>query len=321
MAMRKAAVGRPFRMKGPCPRFETVPPNRRRAIVCVERIRESYMATVCRNSRKSEASTDLIFAVKLPDSGRKGVSMPARRDCAISTAMTVGVLAAAVCQICCSGTGSLPDVQTPVLPHMGEIVYPRPNNGCPPGSVDKFGVCAPCGPVGDCRERCEKGSGDSCAMLALSTEVGANGPKDRVKARALYERGCGLGSLDACEGVASCYAEGDVCPRDIPRAYNMREALCAKGKVSACRMAASMSLTVLSRPTDGLRIADRACQLGDADSCRLIVDHCRSVSRSDACPTDLSAYACALPQAAGVVPTATEEYQIRLAPPLSTAKE
>jgi len=199
-------------------------------------------------------------------------------------------LVAALAQFGCSGTGVLPEADAPVLPHMGEVVYPRPATGCPPGTVEKLALCGPCGPVGDCTKRCLAGDGDSCADLAFSTEIGANGPKDRAKARTLYERGCSLGSLDACEGVASCYATGHGCAQDIPRANHMREELCAKGKVSACRMAAILLLTELHRPSDGLRVADHACRLGDADSCRLIVDHCRSTSRRDGCPSDLSSY-------------------------------
>lgn len=160
----------------------------------------------------------------------------------------------------------------------GEAVWWKPDGGCPLGSVDAISTCAACNLARseECRVRCERGDGDSCALLAFIYELPINVRKDSRKSFALYQRACDLGSGEGCEGVARQQIRGDGCVKDEVAALELLEPMCERGRGGACVVAAQV---YLNRPNSadrsiGFHYLEEACLKGNPYGCKLLAEHC-----------------------------------------------
>lgn len=200
----------------------------------------------------------------------------------------------------CSGEpGARVEVRSPTQASVGPPVVARPPGGCPPSMREVDGQCTVCETRHDCDERCTAGDGKSCSLAALFYESGVSGEGNRRKAQGLYERGCALGSVDSCEGLAACLSTGKACALDRERSRAIRRELCVQGHAGGCLAVAAAQLEEKGDRDETVRLAERACLLGDADGCAFVVRHCQELTplRAPSCAKEAARRACRLARA------------------------
>lgn len=79
---------------------------------------------------------------------------------------------------------------------------------------------------------CNAGKGDDCAMLGSQLRGGYITPRDPVRARAAFEKGCELDSTNACAELYKALALGEGGPKDTARAEALADKACNTGIVS-----------------------------------------------------------------------------------------
>lgn len=199
--------------------------------------------------------------------------------------------------IACAGTTGSGGPPTVNDARQGPAIWYRPPGGCPSGIHDNGDTCVVCslGKRSECKAKCEAGDGNSCALLAVSEWLGADGPVDEVGSRTHFERGCLLGSLEGCEGVARAHEKGLGGPKNEQAAYTLFEEVCSKGKATSCTAAARMQFNHFNKPVEGLALTERACALGHREGCRLLSQRCAAgPTPKEGCARSALDRACAL---------------------------
>jgi hypothetical protein len=133
----------------------------------------------------------------------------------------------------------------------------------------------PSDPVQATEQACEAGAAAACHALADALDRGAPGlPRDRTRARALYQRGCELGSVPSCSSFAALemQAGGDA---DTEAARKAFEKACELGDAPGCANLAGIYLLGHGVDPDAQRAAelnDRACGMGLGVACARLAE-------------------------------------------------
>jgi len=150
------------------------------------------------------------------------------------------------------------------------------------------------GKGGDCPEKCNAGIGHACTLVGVKYEFGVAAPLDEAKAVSFFERGCKLGSAEGCESLARYRFRGRGGPRDDRAALALLEPLCLEGRGSACSLAARVHLARRTADDDerALRLLREGCERGSDEGCRTLAS-CENQEAS-ACATRARERACEL---------------------------
>ena len=136
-------------------------------------------------------------------------------------------------------------------------------------------ACKPSDGAAACKERCDKGSQDSCAILGVMYLQGSAGNKpDHAQAEKLLQRACTAKVALGCGGLGSFYG---AVKKDWKRARPLLEQGCKMGDALACESmggvinGADPSLPQPKNATVAAResgpFAKRACVLGGMAGC------------------------------------------------------
>jgi TPR repeat protein len=125
-----------------------------------------------------------------------------------------------------------------------------------------------------CRQRCDKGSQDSCAILGVMYLQGvAGGKPDPAHAEPLLERACAAKVALGCGGLGSLVG---AFKKDAKRARTLLEKGCSLGDPVSCESVGGMILGAHERSPKPDTVAaaresygfyKRACDLGSANGC------------------------------------------------------
>ncbi|MGY3266763.1 hypothetical protein [Lysobacter sp. HA35] len=86
--------------------------------------------------------------------------------------------------------------------------------------------------IDELEQSCNAGDGGDCGTLGSQLMLGAVVPKDAVRARAAFEKGCGLDDRMACVGLYQALALGEGGPQEQARAKQLEPKVCKTGIVS-----------------------------------------------------------------------------------------
>jgi uncharacterized protein len=132
------------------------------------------------------------------------------------------------------------------------------------------------------QRECDAGSFYGCAQVALVDAFQL--PQPTAQALPLGLRSCNGGDAQGCLAVGHMYKEGKGAPKDLARAKEFMERACQEGKgigiacgqlghmpisIDVCESAANFS----THPPNTERARTfykKACDLGDADSCKAL---------------------------------------------------
>lgn len=110
-----------------------------------------------------------------------------------------------------------------------------------------------------------------CSRLAQIYYRGEGGPQDKVAARAVYTKACGLGHIPSCTSVGFMHNKGEGGPEDKDKAYNYYTMACDGGEKRACTTAAVILEQIGPRESARTALASfiEACANGriDANGC------------------------------------------------------
>ncbi len=165
------------------------------------------------------------------------------------------------------------------------------------------GVKAPAPAVADvtrAERDCDRGDAEACKDAGGMYLLGRGGAaKDEARARALFDKSCGLGSAFACEAFAKMLRDGRGGAPEPDRAWELLARACDDGAAGAC---ASVGLQALARDKKrGVALLTRACDGGDGIGCTGLAGlylHGNGVHRDKAKAKDLLRRACDLKSAA-----------------------
>jgi TPR repeat protein len=121
--------------------------------------------------------------------------------------------------------------------------------------------CAP-DDLADCTAQCEKNDATSCGRSASAALKGG----DASKAKALFEKACGLGSGSACSNLGALQLKGG----EAPLAVKSFEKGCSLGAAVGCFNLGNMLYAGTGITKDLTRAASlyqQACNAGSADGC------------------------------------------------------
>ncbi|MFO0589231.1 MAG: serine/threonine-protein kinase [Polyangiaceae bacterium] len=130
-------------------------------------------------------------------------------------------------------------------------------------------VCAE-GDAIDCARQCDRGSGDSCAILGGMAERGAGAEKDPARALALFERACDADSSAGCEALGRLLGAADRTADDQGRARDAHQRTCDLGRARGCDALGTMFVEGrggAADPAAAAALFDRACRSEVPEAC------------------------------------------------------
>lgn len=113
--------------------------------------------------------------------------------------------------------------------------------------------------------RCETGSGEDCYITGHLLEQGEYAPLDLDRATQYYVMGCRAGDVGSCQAAAKLYESGRVTLPTTTALFDVVEGACALKHAPSC--AALGAALEASNINDALAYFERACKLGNGDSC------------------------------------------------------
>lgn len=141
-------------------------------------------------------------------------------------------------------------------------------------SADPAPACKPADGAAACKQSCDKGSQDSCAVLGVMHLQGVNGKPDHAQAEKLLQRACTAKVALGCGGLGSYYG---AVKKDWKRARPLLEQGCKMGDGLACESIGGVingADPTLPKPKDLKAAAreswpyyKRACELGTTAGC------------------------------------------------------
>jgi len=113
--------------------------------------------------------------------------------------------------------------------------------------------------------KCRAGTGAACYHLAALHERGPMDWRDQSQASMFYRQACGAGDARGCHAQATAYAAGGS-KAGVQKATGLYSQACHDlDFVASCRSLAEISAS--SDPAAAKEARDRACALGDKESC------------------------------------------------------
>lgn len=135
-------------------------------------------------------------------------------------------------------------------------------------------ACKPADGVAACKQRCDKGSHASCAVLGVMHLQGVDGKVDHAQAERLLQRACTAKVALGCGALGSYYG---AIKKDWKRARPLLEQGCTMGDALSCESIGGIingADPALPRPKDlesaareSFPFYKRACDLGSANGC------------------------------------------------------
>lgn len=121
---------------------------------------------------------------------------------------------------------------------------------------------------------CDKGDPLGCGNLGFMTANGRGIDKAPSQARSLYERACDGEIWEFCTNLGIMLANGDGGPRQPEEAARRLATACEHDDAFGCFTLALMRADH-GQPTEARVLFDKACKLGNNDSCAALAKHPR----------------------------------------------
>jgi TPR repeat protein len=199
-----------------------------------------------------------------------------------------------------SPTGGSP--QAEALEQVCPSGFVTVGNKCTSASQAKAYRCQP-EDAAECSTQCEAGNAESCHNLAMLVDRGkADGPADRDRATALFQKACDGGNLSSCSALSyrldwkaepervtsllqkSCDGDdalscrvlgkalvrGDQLGKDTSRGEQLLARGCALAEMYACGDLAWFLWTERKQAKQALEVVEGACALGNGTSCSIV---------------------------------------------------
>lgn len=213
------------------------------------------------------------------------------------SAVWLGATACGAMAACSATTGTSSGVHDNRVQE--QAIWMKPAGGCPIGTSEGRTTCAACDMArpAECSSACKSGDSSACVVLGYAYAHGAYDSIDYSKSLALFERGCSLGSVEACEGVGRQRLRGEGCAKDETAALEILERVCRTGRGTACTLAGDgyEARGMDGDTAAGLRLVQEGCVLGSIDGCRRVAERCRRASTDGStCVDRARERACAL---------------------------
>ena len=116
---------------------------------------------------------------------------------------------------------------------------------------------------------CSRGESAACAELAVAYDQ-PDGPGDARRAAALMKRACALGDRDACVRIGILHEIERGVPKDDATARRYFGRACERGSSRGCLYLAQDSLVLGGAKLEITHIAQRGCEMGNAEACELL---------------------------------------------------
>jgi serine/threonine-protein kinase len=149
-------------------------------------------------------------------------------------------------------------------------------------------VCAT-GDVEGCTKQCDRGNAESCHLLGMMYENGAELPRDESRAAAFYGAACARGHAVACHALGSLREEGKWSEADAPDAVRLYRLSCDGGSAQGCNGLGRMYNVGMGVPKDPARAAElfrKSCDGGYASGCSNLGI---TIEKGEGLPRDLGA--------------------------------
>jgi hypothetical protein len=147
--------------------------------------------------------------------------------------------------------------------------------GCVDALIDRLrlggrGVTAA---LGTLNQLCTRGQPGACSILAwhLDHETRPGRNDDGARAAALMIRGCEIGDRDGCVVAGQRYDRGQGVARDDDAKRSYFGRACDRGAGLGCLYLAQDAVLTPGREDRVAGFAQRACELGDAEGCAMLV--------------------------------------------------
>ena len=117
---------------------------------------------------------------------------------------------------------------------------------------------------------CEAGHAPACLELGQRYRTGAGGPKDLLRAAALFEKACEGGEPEGCASFGWLLEEGAGAPKDMARAVGLYRRACDAGLQWSCArlgMALAWGEGVTPDPAAAGAVLEKACTAGETSAC------------------------------------------------------
>ncbi len=108
-----------------------------------------------------------------------------------------------------------------------------------------------------------------CMNLATVWANGLGGRQNLTEAALLYEKSCRLGNLRGCSAAGYLYATGQGVRSDPAHAHSLLQKACQQDDAPGCLYLGAMQAQA-NQWQEALAAYDKACELGDGESCNLL---------------------------------------------------